>query len=108
VRLRTLLRSGIRISVGCSEGCSVRAQALLPRRRARRIRPVTEALTLAGRVVAQVSASRRRVLRIKLRRGAKRRIVAARRPLMQLKVSARDAAGNARAVVRRIRVKRNR
>jgi len=107
-RLRTLLRRGIRMSVGCSEACTVRAQALIGRRAARRGQLVASTLILAGRDVAQVSASGRRVLTIRLRRSAKRRLVRARRPVLRLKITASDAAGNTRSTARSIRVRRGR
>jgi subtilisin family serine protease len=106
VRLRTLLRRGIRVTVDCSEGCSVRAKALIARvaRRGARAAP----LTVAGRQTARLASSGRRVLRIRLRAAAKRRLARARRPRLQLSVSARDAARNARVVTRRIAVRRGR
>jgi large repetitive protein len=107
-RLRTVLRRGVRVIVGCSEGCSVRAQALIGHRAARRGGLIESTLTLAGGDSARLSASGRRVLRIRLRRSAKRRLIRARRPLLRLRITASDAAGNTRATTRRIRVKRSR
>jgi hypothetical protein len=107
-RLRTLLRRGIRVRVACSEACGVRAQVLIGRRTARRGQAVASTLILAGRDAGQLSASGWRVLTIRLRRAAKRRLVEARRPLLTAKVTASDAAGNTRASTRRIRVRRSR
>jgi subtilisin family serine protease len=107
VRLRTLLRRGVRVTVGCSEGCSVRAKALIART-ARRNARLAAALTVAGRAAAQLPSSKRRTMRIRLRPSAKRRLARARRPRLQLAVSARDAAQNTRVVTRRIAVRRSR
>jgi subtilisin family serine protease len=107
-RLRTLLRRGIRGTVACSEACSVRAQALIGRRAPRAGEAFASTLTLAGRSSASLSASGKRVLRIRLKPHAKRRLVRARRPLLRLKVTATDAAGNTRSTARKIRVRRGR
>jgi subtilisin family serine protease len=107
-RLRTLLRRGIRVSVRCSEACSVHAQALIGRRTARRGELVARTLILAGRDAAQLSTSRTRTLRIRLRRTARRRLMSSRRPRLSVKVTARDSVGNTRAAIRWIRAKRSR
>jgi subtilisin family serine protease len=103
-RLRTLLRRGIRLSVQCSEACSVQARALI-RRRVRRAGLIASSITLAGRESAGLSASGRRVLVIRLRPRAKRRLRRARRATLQVKVIASDVAGNSRAATRRITVR---
>jgi hypothetical protein len=107
-RLRTLLRRGTRVRVACSEVCNLRTQALIGRRTARRGQAVMSILILAGRDTAQLSASATRVLTIRLRRTARRRLVRARRPLLAAKVTASDAAGNTRTTTRRISVRRGR
>jgi hypothetical protein len=107
-RLRTLLRRGIRVTVSCSEACSVRARALIRRRPAKRVGLIASSLSVAGRESAALSAFRRRTLVIKLRRSAKRRLVRTRRAVLRLRVSASDRAGNTRAATRRISVRRGR
>jgi hypothetical protein len=103
--LRALLRRGIRATVACSEACMVRAQALIGRRSPRRGELVARTLTIAGRSSVQLAASGKRVLTVRLRPRAKRRLVRARRPMLRLKVTASDAAGNTRSAARRIRVR---
>jgi subtilisin family serine protease len=100
-RLRTLLRRGIRASVRCSEGCSVRALALVGRAIGRR--GAVHTIALGGRDATALSSGTRR-LSIRLTWSAKRYLKRARRPALQLRITARDAAGNTRATARRIRI----
>jgi large repetitive protein len=107
-RLRTLLRRGIRVTVGCSEACTLRARALIRRRPERLSGLIAASLTVAGQESARLSTFGRRVLVIKLRASAKRRLARARRATVVINVRARDAAGNSRAAKRRIHVRGSR
>jgi subtilisin family serine protease len=104
LRLRTVLRRGIRANVLCSETCRVRARALIRRLSSRRSGPVASAL-VAGRDSTSVAASGRRRLVIRLRTPAKRRLARARGARLELRVSATDLAGNTRGAKRQIRIR---
>jgi hypothetical protein len=101
-RQRVLRQGGAFVNVRCSEHCSLNAGGtLLIGRRRLLLRRVPAALTGGSRtrLLVRVRPRGRRVLRAALRRG--------RRPTVQLRLHARDAAGNSSPQVRRsVRVRR--
>ena len=99
IRLRTLLRSGMRLRLTPSEAASFKV-ALLASVRA--VRVARNELTLNSRTLREAAGTR--TLRIKPKRRLLRN--APRRFRIQLVVEATDAAGNTRRVRRTIRVRR--
>jgi subtilisin family serine protease len=106
-KLRRVLRRGLRLRVVCFEPCELRAEAVLRsiQRRTRRAVRSARAL-LVGRSSARMATAGRKVLVVKLRKRVKKRLRAARKATLSLRVTASDPAGNALTVKRKVRLKR--
>jgi trypsin len=100
-RLRRALRRGLRARVRCTERCRVTVVIRISRRLARRLR-IPQRVARATLPLG----SRNRVVRIRFTRRARRRLRQLRRVTFVARVTASDAAGNRRAITRRVRLRR--
>jgi hypothetical protein len=103
-KLATVLRRGIRISVLCSEACSAASSVVIPSSDAIKLRISKSAIT-AGRSNLALGSGRRYVV-IKLTSSIRKRLARARSVLVQVRVTATDAAGNRRTVKKAARLAR--
>ena len=104
--LRTVIRRGLRATVGCSEACTADVRLTLARTDARRLHlPSRTPLLVAHRTVRLKQAGWTTAT-LRLRRRAARALRSARRATFTLRIAARDAAGNARIASRTVRVGR--
>ncbi len=102
--LATILRRGIRVSVLCSEACRAETSVVIPSGAALKLRLSKSAIT-AGRKGLGLGSGRRYVT-IKLTSSVRKRLARARSVLVQVRVTARDAAGNRRTVKKAVRLAR--
>ena len=108
-RARTLLRRGLRMRVRCNEGCRLRAELLIGRGTARKLRIKGRR---AGRYVRLGSTSRRlrragtATLTTRVGRSARAGLRRARRVKLVLRVVSTDASGNTRVTRRSLIVRR--
>jgi hypothetical protein len=99
-------RNGIRVRVGCSEACRLESSVVISGKEAVRLK--------ISRRRVDVTAGRRngglatgtRTLTIRLTSAVRKRLARNRTALVQLRIVARDAAGNARTVRKSIRLVR--
>jgi subtilisin len=106
-RLRRVLARGLRVTLRCSEACTVNAEALLPARTAKRVKLSRGGTArIARRAGLRLSARTRRTVTLRLTRSARRRLARVRRVVLTVSLSARDRAGNRRALRRRVRLRR--
>ncbi len=101
-RLASVLLRGVRARAACSEGCSLSARVLVGAGTARRL-GLTRTLraVVVGRASRSLTAAGA-TLRIRLSAQARRRLRRVREIRLTIRVVARDAAGNARGLSRRI------
>jgi hypothetical protein len=103
-KLGTVLRKGIRVSVLCSEACRAESTVVIPSSDAIKLRLSKSAIT-AGRKGLRLGTGRRYVT-IKLTSSVRKRLARARSVLVQIRVTATDAAGNRRTVKKAVRLAR--
>ncbi|HEX8648351.1 MAG TPA: S8 family serine peptidase [Thermoleophilaceae bacterium] len=102
-RIATVSRSGLRVSVNCSEACRLASTVVVAGKEAVRLGLSRKRVEyVAGRKNGGL-ATGRRTLEIKLTSATRRRLARNRSALVQLRLTATDAAGNARAVKRSVR-----
>ncbi len=101
-RLRTVLRTGLRVPVTCDEPCTITATTTLPSRDARRLRLRGTLARSTGRRTTPGTAR----LRVKLNRAARSRLARRRTVKLSLAVRVADAAGNATTVRRTVTLRR--
>jgi subtilisin family serine protease len=105
-RVATVSRAGIRMSVKCSEACRLASSVVIGGSEAVRLKLSRKrADYLAGRAKAGL-AKGRRTLTIKLTSAVRRRLASSGGALVQVRLTATDAAGNARSVKRSVRLVR--
>ena len=105
-RISTVSRKGIRVSVSCSEACRLESSVVIAGKEAVRLRLTRKrADYVAGRRNGGL-ATGRRTLTIKLASAVRRRLASSRSALVQVRIAATDAAGNARSVKRSVRLVR--
>ena len=105
-RIATVSRTGIRVSVRCSEVCRLASSIVLSGREAVRLRLTRKRVDyVAGRRKAGLAGGRR-VLTIKLKSAVRRRLARNRSALVQLRMVATDTAGNTRSAKRSVRLVR--
>jgi Divergent InlB B-repeat domain len=101
-RLRSVRARGVPLRVTCSEACAFRAELRLSRTLARRLGiPQT-----IGSLSRNLAAGTPRSLSLRLTRRAARAIATRRALVVTLRVTVRDAAGNARTVGRALTLRR--
>jgi subtilisin len=103
-RLGTVLRRGIRVSVLCSEACRAEATVVIPSAAAIKLRISKTAIT-AGRKALPMGSGRRYVT-IRLTSAIRKRLARARSVLVQLRLTATDAAGNRGTAKKAVRLAR--
>ena len=135
MRLKALTRTGLRVTVSCSEACTIAAQLTQPaaKKRARktsmfasgsaRAKPASvprsrgarfgaprgprlARAVVIGRATGRLAAPGKTTIAIKLTKKAAKALKRARRVTATLTVTARDAAGNAGKVTRKVTAKR--
>jgi subtilisin family serine protease len=105
-RLRSILRTGLRLPVRCSEGCTVSAAVWLDGAAARRLGLSRgRAVRIAART-QRLASGATTVVSLRLAASARRRLERVRRVTVTARLSAVDAAGNRRAVSRRLNLVR--
>ncbi len=106
-RLTTVVRKGLAVALRCSEGCTAKAEVWLPGRTAKRLKLSRGARALIARRagIALASSTRKGVV-LKLSRRARARLAPARAVTLTVKITVSDAAGNRRAVLRRVTIRR--
>ena len=105
-KIGTVSRKGIRVSVNCSEACRLQSSVVISGREAVRLKISRRRVEVtAGRKNAGLGTGRR-VLTIKLTTAVRRQLARNRTALVQVRIVATDAAGNARTVKRSIRLVR--
>jgi len=106
-RLTTVLRRGLRVSVGCHERCSIAARLWLDGRTAKRLGLSRRGkAAIVGRAGAALAAAGRRTSSVRLTRAAARRVARLRSITLTLKTTVTDLAGNSRTVSRRLWLRR--
>ena len=106
-RLGTVLSRGLRVTVTCSEACSLSSALWLDGRLARRLGLSRKArAVIVGRATARVSAAGRRLVVLRFSATARRRLAGLRSLRLTVKHTARDRAGNPRTVSRAVTVRR--
>jgi hypothetical protein len=102
-RLRTVLRHGLRTTIGCSEACTTDIRLTLARTTARRLHLTSR---LAVHRSVRFATAGRRAVTLRLTRRAVRTLRRVVRVTFALRVAARDAAGNRRLASRTVRLLR--
>jgi hypothetical protein len=102
-RLRTVLRHGLRTTIGCSEACTTDIRLTLPRTTARRLHLTSR---LAAHRTVRFAAAGRKVVTLQLTRKTIRALRRVVRVTFTLRVTARDTAGNRRVGSRTVRLLR--
>ncbi len=106
-RLGSVLRRGLATTLRCSEGCTAATDLWLPGRTAKRFGLSRGAsVRIARRAGIRLSANTRKGVVLKLSRRARTRLARASRVTVIVKLVVRDAAGNRRAISRRVTVRR--
>ena len=102
-RLARVLRRGLKVTVGCSEACTLKLQLFARAKDTRRLKlPATRALAHAS---TRLSAAGKRQLTLKLSARARRALRPLRRIDLKLEMLATDAAGNERTRTLTIRLR---
>ena len=105
-RIATVSRSGIRLSVSCSEACRLASSVVIAGKEAVRLRLSRRRVDyVAGRRNGGL-ATGRRTLTIKLTSAVRRRLARSRTALVQVRLTATDATGNARTAKKSVRLAR--
>jgi subtilisin family serine protease len=104
-RRRTVLRTGLRTLVSCTEACRLQAEARVSAREARRLRLGTRT-TVIGRVSSTLAVGPRRAVTIRLSSRARRAVGRVSSVAVSLPARASDPSGNARSVTRRVTIRR--
>ena len=96
----------MRVNVTCSEACRLAASVVITGREAVRLGISRRRVDVTAGRRAAGPATRRRTLTIRLTSAVRRRLARNRTALVQLRIVATDAAGNARTVRRSVRLVR--
>ena len=103
-RIATVSRTGIRVSVRCTEACRLESSVVIAGKEAVRLKLSRKRTDyVAGRRNGSL-ATGRRTLTIKLTSKVRRNLARNRSALVQLRLTATDEAGNSRAVKRSVRL----
>ncbi len=102
-RIGTVSRTGLRVAVTCSEPCRLLSRVVLGSSTARQLSLVRRGSFVAGQRARGLGAGRR-IVTIRLTSRVRRQLARARTVLTQVRVTATDAAGNARTVKRAVRL----
>lgn len=106
-RLRTVLRRGLSVMLRCSEGCVATAEVWLPGPTAKRLGLSRGAgARIAPRSRIRLAANARKGVVLKLSRSARVRLARTRGVAVRVKITVVDAAGNRRAVTRKVTIRR--
>lgn len=106
-RLKTVRRRGLVLALRCSEGCVAAAEVLLPGRTARRVKLSRGATRrIARHAPVRLAGKTRRGITLKLSRAARGRLVRLGHVTVIVRVSVTDAAGNRRVTSRRVTIRR--
>ena len=104
-RIGTVSRKGLSPRVSCSEPCRLDARVLIAGRLAKRLGLSRGGTVTAGRTVRGPAAGTRTVT-IRVTSAVRRRLAGAKSVLVQVRLVATDAAGNARTLERAVRLVR--
>jgi hypothetical protein len=105
-RSATVSRNGMRVSVRCTEACRLASSVVISGREAVRLRLVRRAAEVVAGTRNGGLATGRRVLTVRLKSAVRRRLARNRSALVQIRIVATDAAGNARSVKKSVRLVR--
>jgi hypothetical protein len=104
--LRSIIARGLRISVACSEPCMIKAELALSRAIARSLglpTPGSRNTVVIGRGAGALHASGRASITVKLTAKARRALRRLRQGRLTLRITATDAAGNAKRMTATIK-----
>jgi len=99
------LRRGLRVRLGCSEACFIKATAGVDRRTGRSVGLNGRRRTI-GRASSAMPKAGSKVLTFKLSRQARRKLAEVKKVRVNLRFKVRDAASNARTVNHKITLRR--
>ena len=109
LRLVNVLRSGLPLSVSCSEACSIQAQATLARTLARRLGVVASARkpVVVARATQRLAKAGKTTIKLKFNARARRALQRRPRALrLAVRLTRTDAAGNRKVTRRTVKVRR--